>query len=241
MPLVFEQVTANNRIGVWRITEPEDDLRQLSRVHPAGLQGISDWKNDSRRKQWLACRALIARMLDQESVCITYDEHGKPSLQGYHGSVSFSHTQEFSAVVFSEGLSAGIDIEKIAPRIHRVADRFLQAGELEHVNRLASRFHKDHGLESLPASPVPPVQSQVSCVTELLTLLWSAKEALYKFYGRPSVDMKNDIYIDAFDYFCNSPVVFTARANSPEGVVKHELQFSRIEDHVLVFTLSQSE
>lgn len=236
MPLIFEKILPSARLGVWHILESEADLLHTSRAVPEDLKVLHSYKNESRRKQWLACRTLIAEMLHLESVNVSYDEHGKPSLNGFSGQISFSHTTEYAAALINEHGPAGIDIEKLKPRIERVADRFLQEAEMDHIRQLAeNRMSRD------PCHMILKDGDKTEChpQTELLYLYWSSKEALYKFYGKPSVDLKNDIYISAFDYFCNSEATFAARVNFPEGAKNHELRFERIGDHMLVYTLSK--
>ncbi|MCX6280956.1 MAG: 4'-phosphopantetheinyl transferase superfamily protein [Bacteroidetes bacterium] len=225
MPMIFEKNLAGASLGVWHIIETEDFLRLVSRAVPEDIMVVDSYKSESRRKQWFACRALLVELLHLKSVNIIYDEFGKPSLKGFEGHISFSHTSEYAAVLTDKNSPAGIDIEQLKPRIERVADRFLQEKELEQIRLLAD------GVEDR-------VEGRCHPRTELLYLYWCAKEALYKFYGNPSVDLKNDIYIAAFDYFCSVQATFAARINLPEGAKDHELQFERVGDLMLVYTLS---
>ena len=238
MPLIFEKILPSARLGIWKILEPEVSLREASRTVAEDLYVLDSYKNESRRKQWLACRALIAKMSHCETVKINYDEYGKPSLNGFPGQISFSHTNDYAAVLMNEFGPAGLDIEKLSPRIHRVAERFLQPDELEHIERLTGK--KVTG-DNSNLTPAAGAKTESHPHTEILYLYWCAKEALYKFYGKPSVDIKNDIHIAAFDYFCTSQAAFAARVNFSEGAKDHELQFERIGDHMLVYTISKQE
>ena len=269
MPLIFEKTLPHSRLGVWEIKETEEELRSASRVVPGDLEVLASWKNESRRKQWLACRVLLSNLLQPESVKIDYSEHGKPSLNGFPGHISFSHTTEYAAVMVDEKACCGIDIELIRPRILRVENRFLQDEELEEINemertgkrepvigRCERNVHDDHGaglgkhqsaednrVDGPAALVGPDSRNPGNCDphTELLYIYWCSKEALYKLYGNLSLDLKNDIRIVSFDYFCRSQATFAARVNLTEGVKYHELQFERIGDHMLVYTLSEQE
>lgn len=225
MPLIVDKELPGARLGVWRIGEDETELKTMAPLPPEDIELAASWKNESRRKQWLCCRAIISRLSGLSPVKVSYDEHGKPSLHGFKGQISITHTSTYAAVLLSEKESAGLDIEQLSPRLERVAGRFLQDEELEYVSRVTCH--------------VPCEENRPGTYTELLGIYWSAKEALYKFYGKPSVDLKNDIYIIPFDYFCNSQATFEARVKTPEGVQNHELRFERIDDHVLVYTLSK--
>lgn len=246
MPLIFKKISPKSCLGVWHIEEPETTLKSISGVEPAEFACIDTWKSESRRKQWLACRVLIKQLLQLPSVKVQYDEYGKPSLMGFKGYISLSHTMNYAAVLINDETPAGIDIEKISPRIERVADRFLQVGEMEHIRKVAENYRddrnehvgRDAGYGMQDKSVMAGDEGRCHPQTELLYLYWCAKEALYKYYGKPVVDLKNDIYISPFDYFCSSQGTFAACVNTPEGVENHELQFERIGDHMLVYTLS---
>jgi len=239
MPLVFEKKLKGAQLGVWHITEPEDFLRKRSKAVSGDMAIADSFKNESRRKQWFACRALLGQLLQLDPVKICYDEHGKPYLEGFGGEISFSHTRDYAAVLINENGPAGIDIEKISPRIERIAGRFLQEGELVQIGKYQETQHKPPEDSNNREGEGPPVQGNPP--TELLYIHWCSKEALYKFYGKPSVDLKNDIYIIPFDYFCNSQATFQARVVIGESVEIHDLEFERIEDHVLVYTLAKSK
>ena len=237
MPLILGRNRPNGAIGVWQITEDETALSTLASAVEEDEKVVRTFKNESRRKQWYACRALLRQMLSFDEVKVDYDMHGRPSLRGFKGDISFSHTQDYAAVILNKVGRAGIDIEKINPRIHRVADRFLQDEELEQVSRGTCHQSPTTNNQSPTTNNQSPTTNNQSPTTELLYLYWCAKEALYKFYGNPSVDLKNDIYIIAFDYFCNPNAAFTSRVKSSEGIREHELLSVRIGDHMLVYTL----
>ena len=145
MPLIFEKEVNGASLGVWHIVETEACLRKVCRAVPDDILIVDSFLNESRRKQWLACRAMLGQMLRLGSVKVCYDEHGKPSLDGFRGQISFSHTREYAAVMINVNGPAGIDIEKISPRIERVAERFLQDGELENIRMMEEREEKRNG------------------------------------------------------------------------------------------------
>lgn len=234
MPMIFEKEMNGARLGVWHIVETEASLRKVCRAVPDDIVIVDSYKNESRRKQWLACRAMLGQMLRLGSVKVCYDEHGKPSLEGFGGQISFSHTREYAAVIINQNGPAGIDIEKIGPRIERVKEKFLQEGELENI-----RYRMEKNRDGLNDREGKECGGKGNPHTELLYIHWCGKEALYKFYGKPSVDLKNDIYIIPFDYFCNSQATFQARVVFEESVEIHDLGFEKIGDHVIVYTIAK--
>ena len=95
-------------------------------------------------------------------------ESNKPLLSNEAFHFSISHCGDFAAAIISENKSAGIDVELITPKIELIKYKFLSFNELN----------------MLPVSN-----------TKFLTLFWSCKEAVYKWYGKAGVDFKNHIVI----------------------------------------------
>ena len=87
----------------------------------------------------------------------------------YHFSIS--HCGDFAAAIISEDKVVGIDVELIQPKIEFIKHKFLSERE---------------------QTLLPALNAQ------LLTLLWSCKEAVYKWYGRGGVDFKSHIVIKIF-------------------------------------------
>ncbi|MEO8763257.1 MAG: 4'-phosphopantetheinyl transferase superfamily protein [Ginsengibacter sp.] len=92
----------------------------------------------------------------------------KPLLTNEAFHFSISHCGDFAAAIISEHAVVGIDVELVQPKIEFVRDKFLSDDEQLLL-------------------PAPDIQ--------LLTLMWSCKEAVYKWYGRDGVDFKNHIVI----------------------------------------------
>jgi phosphopantetheinyl transferase len=139
---------------------------------------------------------------------LSYDPHGKPFLDSGSHHISVSHAGEFAAVVCSDNVVVGIDIEKMKDRVERVKERFLQKIELDTLaqeNRL-----------------------------EQLYVFWGGKEALYKLNGKPDLDFRNDIHVHPFDYLCNTNS--KCRATMTVGGLKKDLTlfYCKIEDYMLV-------
>ncbi len=124
-----------------------------------------------RNIQWLAGRAALSALhVDVSS--IQKDEFGKPHLGSNSHQISLSHCKKYAAAIKSN-LSVGIDIEEITPRIDRIAKRFVHPNEWAFINE--------------------------SQRLEMLYLLWSGKEALYKLYGKKAVDFQNHMIAQPFE------------------------------------------
>lgn len=158
-----------------------------------------------RELQWSSSRqALSALNIDVTQV--EKDEFGKPhSADDFQ--ISISHCKSFSAAIKSKK-EVGIDIEEITPRIERIASKFLNETDEKFVqqnNRL-----------------------------QALYLVWCAKEALYKLYGKKAVDFKKHIVVEPF--LMNEKGSFTVH------FLKHEptrftAQYEMVESCMLVWVV----
>ena len=92
----------------------------------------------------------------------------KPFLPNEEYHFSISHCGDYAAVIVSKDHRVGIDIELVTSKIERVQQKFLSEKELAAIQ---------------PATLNP----------QLLTLLWSCKEAIFKWYGNGGVDFKKQI------------------------------------------------
>ena len=148
-----------------------------------------DIKNERRRIEHLAGRYLLQHLEEDFPLhTIAKDEHDKPRIDKNKYFFSISHSWPYIAVVVDPFGEAGIDIQTWHPRIGDIRHKFLSAEEQE-------LFKND---------------------PKLLTLAWSAKEAVYKWNGRRGVDFIEHLPISYFDnkegyygltiYFKLSPV-----------------------------------
>jgi 4'-phosphopantetheinyl transferase len=119
--------------------------------------------------QWWASRACLLHFF-QKGVTIIKNGDNKPRLlvDGVFYEISISHSYSFAAVIIAKHMRVGVDVERIDDRIHRVKHKFCSDAEL--------------------------VVAQND--TEKLTIIWSAKEALYKLYSKKQVIFKENLSVD---------------------------------------------
>jgi len=171
-------------------------------------------KNGNRRKQWLAYRILLQNLWYEQPMEIVYDKFGKPHIMNSeHMNFSASHSGSYAAVITGLKCQVGIDIEKITPRLLQVKERFLSGIEL-------NAFGPSYDLEKLG-------------------IYWCGKEALYKVYGKPEVDLRNDIFIHSFDYLCATSGYCKATMTTPENIMEYILWYKKWGDYMLVYTYDQ--
>lgn len=153
-------------MAIWKIEEGERFF--LEKV-PLKQQVSHPYK----RLQHLAGRYLLPLLFaDFPLEEIKIADTRKPFLADEKYHFSISHCANYAAVIASSVGRVGVDIELVAPTIEKVAHKFLNAHE--------------HGLLS-EWTHLPRLHEQ------LLTVMWSAKEAIYKWYGDGQVDFRRHI------------------------------------------------
>lgn len=211
MPQVLNRTAGDSgRIGIWRISETTLEMEQRIKLHQLDQVFYSSFSNEKRKRQWLGYRLLLQEMLGREIERITYHENGKPFIPDSDIHLSVSHSGEYAAAITSESEEVGIDIEKIGERVERVSERFISPEEF-------SRIGQEHR-------------------SEILHIHWGAREAIYKLYGGPDVDLQKDILLEPFDYLCSGEGTCIARVG-PETFGIH---FMRIDGYMLVYAVRDS-
>lgn len=131
-----------------------------------------------KRLQHLAGRFLLEQLYPGFPYhLIEIADTKKPFLTDEKYHFSISHSGDYAAVIISTKHRVGVDIEFAASKIENIKYKFLNDKEL-------SLYH--------------------SADKKLLTLLWSAKEAIYKWYGGSEVDFKKHINITQADVSLNA-------------------------------------
>jgi phosphopantetheinyl transferase len=172
VPLFYQQdINENTRLGVWKIEEEEDFfLRSVPLKR--------DITHPHKRLQHLAGRYLLRFLFPGfPSEEIEIADTRKPFLPDEQYHFSISHCGDYAAALVSSSGRVGIDIENITPRVERIKHKFLHPDELA--------FVQTHN----PEQYIP-----------LLTLLWSTKEAMFKWWGRGDVDFSEVLRVNDFSF-----------------------------------------
>jgi len=179
--LFFQQnINQSSKLAIWKIDEPELFYTELVTISTT----IS---HPHKRLQHLAGRYLLPFLFaDFPHNSIEIAETRKPFLPTAEFQFSISHCADFAAAIVSKNKAVGIDIEMITERVHKIKHKYLHATEQAFVN--------DY-----------PIEKQ----TELLTLLWSAKEAMFKWWGRGDIDFSEAMQIQSFE-LKESGVIYTS-------------------------------
>lgn len=97
----------------------------------------------------------------------------KPYLsnEAYHFSIS--HCNDYAAAIVSSTHRVGVDIELVKPQISAIRTKFLSEEEWTKIRR---------GFQGMEEEL-------------MLTMAWSSKEAMYKWYGYGGVDFKKHMIL----------------------------------------------
>ena len=158
-------------IGVWQITETEEELTRLSATPTDEMEEISFIKSESLRKQRLAVRALLNALFD-EKVYLSHHDNGKPYLENNAVNISITHTEKYVAVILHEEEDCGIDIESLDRDFSAVEKKALSEEEIEDLEEEKRN--------------------------EQLAIYWCVKEAIFKLLSRYNVDFAEQIEIERF-------------------------------------------
>ncbi|MEO7047118.1 MAG: 4'-phosphopantetheinyl transferase superfamily protein [Ferruginibacter sp.] len=166
MPLVYQQnINADTKLGVWNITETEDFFLQKVMLQ-------NEITHPHKRLQHLAGRYLLKELFtDFPLQLIKIADTRKPFLADEAFHFSISHCGNYAAAIASKTSRVGIDIEIPQQKIERIKQKFITEKEIA----LLKSFHKNE--------------------MEGLTIGWSIKEALFKWYGAGEVDFKKHLNI----------------------------------------------
>jgi 4'-phosphopantetheinyl transferase len=213
MPILFiKEVAKNIRVGVWEITETADWFLSQINLSDHDKKNLAVYVNEQRKTHGLAYRKLLTDIFTGKDIEIEYDENGKPSVLGFDGHISVSHAGKYAAVIVSEKQKVGIDIEKITSRIEKIAHKFMGKEE-ELFIPIASR-------------------------QKYLYLIWGAKEALYKMYGKRNLDFKENIFVKAFAD--ESSGCFDAEIKTEKQLIKSRLEYEILDGYTLVYTVENA-
>ncbi|HEY4936898.1 MAG TPA: 4'-phosphopantetheinyl transferase superfamily protein [Puia sp.] len=167
MPLFYQHnINDSTKLAIWHITEDEDFFLQRVPL-------IRDVSHAQKRLQHLAGRYLLTEMFPDfplEEILIA--DTRKPYLVDEQYHFSISHFGQYAAAIVSSTNRVGVDVEKTTPTIEKIRSKFLSPHEsaiaFEGIEKSGHRLRQ-------------------------LTLLWSAKESIFKWYSLGKVNFKEHI------------------------------------------------
>lgn len=161
----------NTQILVWKITESYQELFASVIVNPTNLIRLGKMKSVLHQRAFLSVRRLFHE-IGHTDLDLHYDAFGKPHIKG-EKHISITHSHEFSAIIISDQ-AVGIDIELQRDKIIRIADKFV-ASEFQYLD-----------------------QTNAEEYIKKLTVIWGAKEAIFKIRNEKGISFKDHIKVKPF-------------------------------------------
>ncbi|CAM1348975.1 4'-phosphopantetheinyl transferase family protein [Tenacibaculum insulae] len=175
---VHKTLTVNEttKVLIWKIEESFDDLFKGIQLTQSNNDRVRKMKSDLHRRGFLSVRHLL-KEVGYTDADLVYDEFGKPHLKNGKF-ISITHSFTFSGIIISDDKPVGIDIEKQRDKILKIAHKFT------------------------PIEAYKSIANHEALVSKL-TIVWGAKESLYKIYGKKKLLFLENIYIEDFSFETN--------------------------------------
>ena len=199
MPL-YKRIDINEftKVLIWKIEESFSEIsRGISLTNQAQIR-VNSMKSEMHQKGFYSVRQLL-KEVGLSDADLRYDEFGKPHLQNGH-CISITHSYNFSGIIISSEVPVGIDIEMQRDKIVRIAHKFTP---IEEYKTIANH----------------------SALVSKLTIVWGAKESLYKIFGKKKLLFLHHIYIEDFRF----------ADGKTTGEIRYENQFSKHDVYFLEF------
>ncbi|WP_428655533.1 4'-phosphopantetheinyl transferase family protein [Runella sp.] len=174
MPLVRQWTVFDDcEILVWQIAESPEVLLQDLIVAVEEWEEFKTISHPQKQLEWLTGRRAMQALIESKGrryEGMVKDEYGKPHLKHRIAEISITHTVQYVGVTLHPVKPLGIDMERMADKLARVAHKFLSDSESQYAKLELSQ----------------------------LVTYWCAKEALYKLHGTRQLSFKEQIFIEPF-------------------------------------------
>ena len=203
-------LNADTAIQLWELNESPIDLLPWAELNLSEKAQLESIRNHKRQCEFLAIRIMLKKVWKDRQ--IYYTDCGAPYLEGEETYISVSHSKRFVSLMHSK-YPCGVDIESIESKALKVAGKFLNDEEKKFIG------------EEFPARDA--------------TLLWSAKESLYKLLKLEGIDFATQLCIDRVENHDSRKI--HSEIHSEKASTNHELNFEIIEDQILTWVLDQEK
>ena len=160
-------------------------------------------KSNILREQFLATRKVLA--LENTDYKITYDINGKPSLNT-NSNISISHSYEIAAIAISDNSKIGLDIQLNGNKIFNIQHKFLNPSEKLNIGKNPS--------------------------LDILTMIWTSKESIYKAIGLKGISFSDNIKIDKVIEKDKTGIGYYINGTEK---VKFDLKFFYIDEYTICY------
>ena len=207
MPFLKEFIIdEKTKIKLWKVILGELNPKKLNNEE---IKLFKLKKSNLLKEQFLAIRKILA--LENSDYIITYDIDGKPILNSEFN-ISISHSHEIAALVISNNLKFGMDVQFKESKILNIKNKFLN--EFEKLNIVGD----------------PSI--------DILTMIWTSKESIYKAIGLKGVSFSENIKIDKVKE--KDKIGKGYYINGAEKV-KFDLRFFYLDEYILCYASQNLE
>ncbi len=201
-------VNETTKVLIWKIEESFENLSEGIELTQNSKDRVNNMKSDLHRRGFLSVRHLLNKF-GYTDADLVYDEYGKPHLKDGKF-ISITHSFTFSGIIISDDKPVGIDIEKQRDKILKIAHKFTPIEEYKSI-------------------------ANHDALVSKLTVVWGAKESLYKIYGKKKLLFLDHIYIEDFSFETNK----TSGKILYEGVTdEYQINFLETEGFTCVYASS---
>ena len=206
MPL-FKTIHPNSetKIFIWKIQESFEELFGTVVLNERSLARLNNMKSELHQRGFLSVRRLLMEA-GYTDFDMFYTEDGKPHLKDGQ-EISISHSYHFSAVIVSS-TPVGIDIEKNREKIERISSKF--------IGKESQFLTKEN-------------------IVLQLTVIWGAKESLFKIHPDGGLLFKHHLPIEPFKLEDKRTKGWIKKDNYYE---KYDIFFEQIENFSLVYAMN---
>lgn len=170
MPLFYtHNINDTARLAVWQIREDDDFFKKITIPR-------SEISHPHKRLQHLAGRYLLKILDDKFPVQEILLDGRRPYLLHNTFYFSISHCADYAAAIISKEEAVGVDVELATHKVVILKEKYLNEAEQQLI---CNNY----------------------CNIDLLyklTACWSAKEAMFKWYAKGSVNFRRDMTIKSF-------------------------------------------
>ena len=160
-------------------------------------------KSNFLREQFLAIRKILT--LENSDYKITYNLDGKPSLNTEYN-ISISHSHEIAAIAISDNCKIGLDVQLKENKILNIRNKFLHKSEILNIGEDPS--------------------------IDILTMIWTSKESIYKAVGLKGTSFSNNIKIDKVIEKDKTGIGYYINGTEK---VKFDLKYFYIDDYTICY------
>jgi 4'-phosphopantetheinyl transferase len=204
---LYKSLTVNKttKVLIWKIEESLSKLQEGIILSKNSSTRLNSMKSELHQKGFVSIRHLL-KEVGYTDADLIYDEYGKPHLKNGKF-ISITHSYTFTAIIVSDDLHVGIDIEKQREKILKIAHKFTPFEEYKTI-------------------------ANVDALISKLTIVWGAKESLYKIFGKKKLLFLHHIYIEDFR-FADEKTIGIIRYDGKEA--SYKIEFLEFEGFTCVF------